>query len=250
MKILEYGNPNNEKIVLIHGFQSPYQIWDDYIDYYKDKYCVIVPILTGHNLNDNEDFVSFSKCLKEFIEYYIPKYGNKIFAIYAMSMGGVFASFIFKNSNIKIEKMILESSPILGYGKFITIFLTKEYLSITHKAQKRDKKIVSQAINSMITPDKLDDFLKLIDHISDTTITNYIIEMSHFKIGNDGNKDTEIYYLYGGKVSEILFRKVAKYLRKNYKNAKTICFKGKGHCEDALIRPSERIKVLNKILKN
>ena len=112
MEILEYGNPKNEKIILIHGFQSPYQIWDDYIDYYKNDYCVIVPILAGHNINKNDDFISFDICAKELEEYYVTKYGNKVFAIYGMSMGGILASYIWKNKNIEIEKLILESSPL------------------------------------------------------------------------------------------------------------------------------------------
>lgn len=32
MRILEYGNTNNPTIMLVHGFESPYQIWIDYID--------------------------------------------------------------------------------------------------------------------------------------------------------------------------------------------------------------------------
>ena len=44
MEILEFGNKNNKKIILIHGFQSPYQVWDEYIEYYKNDYHIIVPI--------------------------------------------------------------------------------------------------------------------------------------------------------------------------------------------------------------
>lgn len=123
MQILEYGNPKNEKIILIHGFESPYQIWEDYVEYYKKDFCLIVPILAGHNTDDDEDFISFEKCAKELEDYYISKYGNKVFAIYGMSMGGVLASFVWNNRNIEIEKLILESSPILGYGKMITNML-------------------------------------------------------------------------------------------------------------------------------
>ncbi|MGN0346643.1 MAG: hypothetical protein ACI4DU_05085 [Lachnospiraceae bacterium] len=54
MQILEYGNPELEKVIFIHGFESPYQIWDEYIECYKEKYCVIVPILPGHNVNEHE----------------------------------------------------------------------------------------------------------------------------------------------------------------------------------------------------
>ena len=249
MEILEYGNPKNEKIILIHGFQSPYQIWDDYIDYYKNDYCVIVPILAGHNINEKEDFVSFDICAKELEEYYITKYGNKVFAIYGMSMGGILASYIWKNKNIEIEKLILESSPLLSWNKFMTNYFTKWYLNITHKTQNKDEKTIKQAIGTIISEDKVDVFLELFDYLSDKTIINCVQEVGKFNLPSDINTpNTEIYF-YGSKINEILFRKVAHYLKKNYQNTTTICLKGKGHCEDALINPEEHIKTLNKVLK-
>lgn len=248
MQILEYGNPELEKIILIHGFESPYQIWNDYIEYYKEKYCVIVPILPGHNVNEKEDFESFDKCVEELENYYISKHGDKVFAIYGMSMGGVFASHIWENQKIEIDKLIMESSPLLGFENFMIPILTKQYLMLTHKAQARDKRVVKQAINSMITEDKLDIFMELLEHISDTTIINYIKEIGRHKLSNNiDTPDTEVYYLYGGKINEILFRKVARFLEKNYPNALTMCLSGKGHCENALLKPQEHIKVLNKI---
>ena len=68
----------------------------------------------------------------------------------------------------------MESSPLLGFNNFMIKILTKKYLVITHKAQVRDKKTVKRAVNSMVTEDKLDVFLELLDYISDTTIINYI----------------------------------------------------------------------------
>lgn len=248
MEILEYGNPDNKKIILIHGFESPYQIWDEYIDYYSKDYCVIVPILTGHNPKLTEDFVSFEQCAKELEDYYINKFGNEVYVIYGMSMGGVLASYVWQNKRIKIEKLILESSPLLSYGKIMTNILIKQYLTITHKAQKRDMKTVKRAVNSMVTEDKLEPFLKLLDYISDTTIINYIKEVGKYKLSNNLNTDTKVYYYYGGKVNEFLFRKVAKYIKKYYSNATVICLNGKGHCVDALLYPDKHIKELNKII--
>lgn len=249
MQILEYGNPELKKIILIHGFESPYQIWNDYTEYYKEKYCVIVPILPGHNVNEKENFESFHKCAEELEKYYITKHGSQVFAIYGMSMGGVFASHLWKNQKIAIDKLIMESSPLLGFEKFMMPSLTKQYLTLTHKAQARDKKVVKQAINTMITEDKLDIFMELLDHISDTTIINYMKAIGQYKLpDNIDTPNTEIYYLYGGKINEILFRKVARFIEKNYSKAITMCLNGKGHCEDALLKPQEHIKFLDKIL--
>lgn len=50
MRILEYGNINNPTIMLVHGFESPYQIWIDYIEHYKENYHILVPILPGHDI--------------------------------------------------------------------------------------------------------------------------------------------------------------------------------------------------------
>lgn len=47
---------------------------EDYVEYYKKDYCVIVPILTGHNINEDKDFESFETCVKELEDYYILKY--------------------------------------------------------------------------------------------------------------------------------------------------------------------------------
>ena len=33
MKILEFGDTSKRKIILIHGFQCPWQVWNKYIEY-------------------------------------------------------------------------------------------------------------------------------------------------------------------------------------------------------------------------
>ncbi|NBK96634.1 MAG: hypothetical protein EOM50_01205 [Erysipelotrichia bacterium] len=249
MEILEFGNQKQDKIILIHGFESPYQIWDDYIEYYKKDYCVIVPILTGHNVNENTDFESFEKCVEELEDYYLKKYGNQVFAVYGMSMGGVLASILWQNQNIKIDKLIVESSPLLGYGNMMTRILTKQYLTITHKAQARDEKTVRRAVNSIIPEDKLDVFLEMMDNMSDTTITNYIRQIGSYKLPGDINtSNTEVYYYYGTKINELLAKKTAEYIRKKYPSSKIKCFQGKGHCEDSLLNPSVMIEELDTVL--
>ena len=42
---------------------------------------------------------------------------------------------------------------------------------LTHKTQARDKRVIAQAVNSIIPEDKLYVFLTMMDSISDTTIT-------------------------------------------------------------------------------
>ena len=249
MEILEFGNKEKAKIILIHGFETPYQIWKKYIEHYKNDYHIIVPILQGHNPNMKEDFISFEESAKKIEDYYISRYGNNVFAIYGMSMGGVLTSQIWQNKKLDIDKVILESSPLISYNKLMTSLMIKQYLMLTHKTQVRDKKVLKQAVNSIIPEDKLDVFLAMMDNISDTTITNYINQIGSYKLPSDiDTPNTEVYYYYGTKINELLAKKTAEYIRKNYPSSKIKCFQGKGHCEDSILNPSVMIAELDTVL--
>ena len=249
MEILEFGNKEKSKIILIHGFETPYQIWEKYIEHYKNEYHIIVPILQGHNPNTKEDFISLKESAENIEDYYISRYGNNVFAIYGMSMGGVLASQIWQNKKVDIDKVILESSPLISYNKLMTSIMIKQYLLLTHKTHARDKKILKQAVNSIIPEDKLDVFLEMMDNISDTTITNYIKQIGNYKLPSDiDTPNTEVYYYYGTKINELLAKKTAEYIRKNYPSSKIKCFQGKGHCEDSILNPSVMLAELDIVL--
>lgn len=250
MEILEYGNPSNNKLILIHGFQMHTDSLKPYIDSFKDDYCVIVPILPSHNSNINEEFISFDKCLIEFEDYYVSRYENEVFAVIAFSMGGVFASLIWEHKKISINKLIMESSPLLKWNNFIISMMIKQYLFLTKATRNRDPKILRQATQSIVLEQNLDLFLSLMDNMSDETIIRYIQEVGKYSLPNNiDTPNTEIYYSYGSKINEIVFRSVAKYIRKYYSNSHITCNKNKGHCEDAILQPEEKVKELIKILK-
>lgn len=251
MEILEFGNRENKTLLFIHGFQSPYQIWNEFIEFFKKDYHVVVPILEGHNPKVNEEFCSFEESAKKIEDYCINSFGREIYAMYGMSLGGVLASHIWQNRRLKVKNVILESSPLVSFSGLMTFILTKQYLLLTHKTQQREEKIVNQAVNSIVLKENLPEFLELVDNMNDETIVNYIKALGKYKLPTDIEMaDTQLFYFYGTKMNEMLAQKTAKYIKTNYPKAEIICFKGKGHCEDSLISPNVMIEVLKKILVN
>lgn len=237
------------KLILIHGFQMPYQTWNKYIDYYKNDFHIIVPIMPGHYPNHAENFVSFSETAKEFESYYISKYGEEVFAVYAMSMGGVLAAVLWQNRRLKIEKIIFDGSPLVPFNRFVKKMITGFYLNVTHKTQRRDKKTLEQAKN-IYPQDSFNDFLKLLDTMTDTTIRNCIEGVTNFQLADNlDNQNTAIYYYFGTKFNEIMARKTAKFISNHYKNSVIKCFKGKSHCEMTLFFPELMVKELDEILR-
>ena len=251
MKILEFGDNSKRKIILIHGFQCPCQVWNKYIEYYKEKFHIFVPIMSGHNPEIKEDFISFASDAKEIEDYILSRYEKEIYAVYGMSMGGVLAAVLWQNNRLTFEKVIFDGSSLVSYNSLMKALMKKFYVDITHKSQKRDKKTVKQATKVIISDDNLEHFLKVLDNMSDATVKNSIVEIADFKLSSSiHTPDTEIYFFHGTAPNEMLARKSAKYICKYYPNTIVKCFKGKFHCENALFNQEIMIAELDKIFNN
>lgn len=248
MKILEFGDTTKRKLLLIHGFQSPWQVWNQYIDYYKKDFHIIVPVMSGHNPEEKEDFISFEAEAKEIEDYIIPRYGKDMYAVYGMSMGGVLTATLWQNQKLVFEKVIFDGSPLVSFNGLMRRFMKKFYLDITHKSQQRDKKTVEQATKVIISEDNLDNFLNVLDSMSDVTVKNSIDSVAAFQLRTDiGTPSTMVYFFHGTAPNEMFAKKSAQYVQKYYPATSVKCFKGKFHCENALFHPEVIIAELDKI---
>ena len=248
MLIKEFGDKQKRKLILVHGFQSPWQVWEQYIEYYKNDFHIIVPVLSGHNPDCKKDIVSFSRDAQEIEDFVISHYGNKIYAIFGMSMGGVLAATLWQNRNLSFEKVIFDGSPLVSVNGFVKKFMLSFYLDVTHKTQQRDQKTLRQA-NAICPKEHMDSFIKILDNMSDTTIQNCLSAIADFKLCCDiDTPETKLYYFHGTAMNEMLAKKSAKYLKKYYPGTAVKCFKGKAHCENSLFDPKYMIFELDEIL--
>lgn len=166
-----------------------------------------------------------------------------------MSMGGVLAATLWQNRRLNIEKVIFDGTPLVSFRGIVRKMMLGFYLNITHKSQQRDKKTLEQAVKSIITQENLDVFLQVLDNMSDTTIVNCICDIADFRLSGDiDTKDTKIYFFHGTAANEMLAKKTAKFISKNYPGAAIKCFKGKAHCENSLFWPELMMKELDNVL--
>ena len=247
MTILEYGDINKPLLVLIHGFESPVEVWAEYVNYFLEDYYLVVPILPGHNPKEREDFVNFDLVIKE-LEEVLLKINKPIKLLYGMSMGGAVCGKLFDRNKLQIENLVFDGSPLLGFNNLMKKMMKSTYLDLTHKTQKRNPKTIKQAVNSIIPKEKLFLFLDVLDNISDDTIINYINELGNYHIKNDVINDTKIYFYHGTKMNELLAKKSANYLKKYYPNTQIKVFKRCGHCEISIFKPLQMIRELEDIL--
>lgn len=248
MRVYHYGNESNPPLILIHGFQCPLGIWQWHVTRYKKDFHVIVPELPGHNPECYESFSSFQNCAIHIEEFCKTCNATKSVSIYAISMGGLVASLLWQRGILEIDRIIMESSPLLPMGKIWSRFSTKFYINIGKKTRNGDAKTLENA-KKLIHPNNLDSFITIVKNLKDSDIDAFITEISNFKLpDNLKAPDQLLCYIYGGSISEMFFYIVSKYIKRKYPTAKTIRLKGMGHCEELLLRPEDNIKRIDKLL--
>ena len=107
MTFLEYGDINKPLLVLMHGFESPVEVWAEYVNYFLEYYHLIVPILPGHNPKEREDFVNFDLVIKE-LEKLLLKINKPIKLLYGMSMGGAVCGKLFESNKLEIQNLVFD----------------------------------------------------------------------------------------------------------------------------------------------
>ena len=214
MRILEFGRETGRKLLLIHGFQIPWQVWTPYIRRYQEDFHVLVPILPGHDPARKEAFHSFPETARELEDHFLSRWGDQ---------------------------------P--SFPRLMTNCSLSFYLDVTHKTRRRDKKTVRQA-ERLVPREYVSDFLEVLDNMSDETIINCVNGVGDYKLpGNISGPVPQIYYFHGTTISELFSKRTAKYLIKHYPGTVIKSFAGADHCQVSLHRPDQMLQALTEILR-
>lgn len=242
MKFHTFGDVRNKTVVLIHGVLTPWQIWQKQIDYFSQKYYVIVPALDGHIEEEESEYISVKDEANKIAEYL---QGQDIYAVCGLSMGGAIAYTLFESRRLNIENLILDGAPLVPVGKIPTRIMTNSYKSIIAKSKKRDPKVLENFKKDFLPEKYLDSFLKFADTMTDTTIENMITSVFSTKIQSSGNSNTKILFMHGTKGNEVVSQKAAKKLKEVYPQTVIKCFKGLKHAELAIYKEDEWINTVS-----
>ena len=249
MRILEFGRETGRKLLLIHGFQIPWQVWTPYIRRYQEDFHVLVPILPGHDPAGKEAFHSFPETARELEDHFLSRWGDQPCSVFAMSMGGVLAATLWENGRVRLDKLILDGAPLVSFPRLMTNYSLRFYLDVTHKTRRRDKKTVRQA-ERLVPREYVPDFLSVLDNMSDEIIINCVNGVGDYKLpGNIPGPVPQIYYFHGTTISELFSKRTAKYLIKHYPGTVVKSFAGADHCQVSLHRPDQMLQALTEILR-
>ena len=245
MQFHVFGKRENSRVVLIHGMQTPWQIWTAQITRLCENYCVIVPALSGHEEDAASAFISLEEEARQIEDYCLQWYGRELYAVCGLSMGGAIAHILWKNQKLRIRNLVMDGAPLVPCGGLMRKIMTQQYLMLTRKSRKRDQRTLENFKKAFLPEAYLDSFLKIADHMSDQSIKNIVsaLSRSQLKPGIPA-EETNIVYIHGTRVNELLSKKSARRLRRFYPKTVILCFKGDAHCQKAIYAPETWLQVV------
>ena len=110
-------------LVLIHGFLGSSDVWAPQIEFFKDNFRVIAPVLPGFGKSSAINSCDTIECMAKVILNLLEKKQIKNFNLLGYSMGGMIAQEIAKITGEKSLKLICYGTGPRGniLGRFETI---------------------------------------------------------------------------------------------------------------------------------
>ena len=98
-----FGNNTNKVVIFIHGMLTPWQIWNEAIEYWSKDYYVILPELDAHTEETKSTFESVEKEAEKIKNYLCDTVCGKVYMMCGLSMGGRIAAIRMKEVSPQTE---------------------------------------------------------------------------------------------------------------------------------------------------
>lgn len=246
MKIKEFGETNNEKILLLHGGGLSWWSLEPIIRILSKDFHVITPVIDGHGEDGETTFISISTIAEKIISYIDENCGSSVKAICGLSIGAQIVVDIL-SKRYDIARFSIIESALVKPVKFLNLLylpiINISYPLIKYKWYSRLQSKV------LFVPDEnLDKYYEDSCKISKESLINITLSNGLFKLDpNISNTKTKVLILVGEKEIKNM-KQSAIELHKNIKESELVIVPKSGHGEISLLRPIEYCNYLCNLL--
>ena len=123
MNFHTFGNNTNKVVIFIHGMLTPWQIWNEAIEYWSKDYYVILPELDAHTEETKSTFESVEKEAEKIKNYLCDTVCGKVYMMCGLSMGGRIAATVVHFSAASGRCSVFERPLFVKNGRPFLILL-------------------------------------------------------------------------------------------------------------------------------
>ncbi len=115
MAYIEMGNPEGTPLLLLHGMTDSSRSWSTIVDQFADEYHLYIPDQRGHGDTDKPDMKKFDRSVFAYdISCFMDEMGLEKVSVMGHSMGSMNAQAFAMDYPEKVDKLILESTMMIG----------------------------------------------------------------------------------------------------------------------------------------
>lgn len=248
MKFHTFGEPTSPVMLLIHGMLTPWQVWTDQINAFSGSFYVIVPELDGHTEEEVSSFESIEAEAEAIEDYLLERDLTSISAVCGMSMGGAIAYEMWRSGVIGIDRLVLDGAPLKPMPAIAEKLMVSSYLSILRKSKQRDPKTLESFKRDFLPEKHLENFLKIADRLEEQSVKNILHSVCSRHIYEGVENYSRILFIHGTKGNEMVSKKAAAALKKQFPDTEIICYQGDPHVYKAVREPDVWIRDVKSFL--
>ncbi|MFD3156877.1 alpha/beta fold hydrolase [Haloimpatiens sp. FM7330] len=249
MKFHEFGDPENQHIMLIHGGGNA---WWNYLRQARklsEKYHVILPTLDGHGEEFATDYISTEDTADKLLSYIQKNCNGKLFALCGVSLGGQIVIELLSRKADLVQKAIIDGSvcyPVPNVKRFCiaNVKLFRSFL-FSKKACKFELAAMSKMLpQKMLYPKEIQElYLQDLPRLRKETLYAMYRTYMNYSIKDSLREcQADVMYWYGEKEMKCV-KKSAKLFQSYVKNCKIYEAKDYGHGYLAVYLPEEWLEL-------
>lgn len=242
MKYREFGNKNNDAIMLLHGGGLSWWSQMPIVELLQDRYYCIVPTIDGHG-DDEGEFESIHRCADSIVEYIQDNLGGQIYAICGLSIGAQIAAEVLSRDSRVAHRAIIEST--LVYPMKYVAMMTKPIYAMSYGLIKR-KWFAKYQARSLFVPDSMfESYFADSSRMSRETLINMTASNSNYPLPLSlADTQARVLVLVGGRELPIMKRS-ANAICNTINDSTLMMLEGMGHGEISLLTPEEYVDIMD-----
>lgn len=252
LQFKEFGDRHNKKALLIHGGYVTWRTLQIQIELLAKEYYVIVPLLNGHNLNDNSQLLSIEQEAEQIIKYLNNKNISKVEILYGASLGADIALEILSQSYDLVKYAVIESGS-LGINRVTAYFLTKATVKTMYYGV-RGKRFYGLILNRFLANLKMPKELykntkDLLSHMTKLTLNNVQSLVCNYSLKDNIKYTTaKILVIYSTKEKYLV--KPYNDMKKLVANMKILCLQNYSHGELCIGNPNKVVQIIKRFVES
>ncbi|SDY12022.1 Pimeloyl-ACP methyl ester carboxylesterase [Evansella caseinilytica] len=237
MRFLTFGEKKHPAIVLIHGYGISWRMWLPQIEGFRHSYYVVVPVLDGHDEENDSDFFSVEKAAEAISDYIENMLESNIFAICGTSLGATIAVHMLAQNRINVEKAIIDGGPLVPMNKVMLSVAVKVRLMQNRRMRNGNRRMIKRMQNMFYSEEMAEEVFRTCARMSDMTCKNVLLSAFAYTLPPTiKNAQTKMTYWYGSKETFFL-KKSAEAVSQMLPAAQVEVFQGFDHGELCIGHP-------------